>query len=262
MKKCYFKYIFFIKILCYPIFIFSQNLPPDDIPKKDLFGRKTVLLSHPWSGSIWTAYSLGILTNRLCLQHGVNYNLDYDKNKVFIHKTHNLSGDIYSKKQPDYYSSERDYLILIVRNYKEILFRQAKSFESLLFHMENSKKKPWFQWYLQPLKDFDHWDSSRKILIYYEDLLQNPKKIFKELLSFLNEGDTFLDEFLLHINEHKNACLNIRKNHGWEKIYSQGNDIFFHSKKFTKQQREKIDQLMELLFPYYFKKYLLRYVEK
>ena len=253
---------FIISILFFPPFLQSHPFPPKNIPVEDNLGRKTFFLSYPRSGTHWFMYSLTFLTNRLCLDN--RFHLDIDSQKPYIHQTHNLDSykNLYSS--PNYFNSQKDILILIIRNYKEAMLRNFpnSTFNGILNHIKNPSSYPIGFRYFTNLKYFDLWNPQNRFLIYYEDLLEQPEKVFSDLLKFLKEENSSLKEFIFHLKNHKEYCISVYNSKSFGPAYSKGTDLFYHSKKLTKQQRTTIDNTIKKHYPEYFKKYLRRYEEK
>lgn len=223
---------------------------------------RTFLLSYPRSGNTWTRYCIEYITqrpsfNRFNFKHDINFPLGWladfpiDINKSPIEKVH-FANELKSTGA----NNELDALILIVRNPKETLVRHLGKTVLMAAVQENKMPKN-LKIYFEALEIFDDWRSPKKMIIYYEDLLQAPESVLLEILAFLNESTDKLQEFLNDYANHKKKCLSLYKESA-----SAGNDLLFHSKSLSAQERTQIDMWAEKQFPILWEKYLKnRYAE-
>lgn len=227
--------------------------------KKD----RTFLLSFPRSGNTWLRYCIEYTTqrpsfNRFNLKHDVNFPLGWSANfpidiiKSPIEKVH-LAKELQRTQAND----QTDALILIVRNPKEALIRVAGKTVLMQAIMEATCPKN-LEIYFEALTIFDSWRSPKKMLVYYEDLLQNPQAVLESILAFLNETTECLPEFLANYQVHKKKCLSIYKVSA-----SGGDDLLYHSKSLSGEERKNIDYWVQKKVPALWDKYLgARYAEK
>ena len=136
----------------------------------------------------------------------------------------------------------QDALIFILRNPKEALIRHAGK-TALLEAAFNGVMPDNIKIYFEALYIFDSWKCPKKLIIYYEELLQNPKKVLLEILAFLGESDSKLEEFLAEYQTHKKKCLSLYK-----ASESGGNDPLYHSKSLCPLERNQIDLWIETQF--------------
>lgn len=224
--------------------------------------NRTFLLSYPRSGNTWTRYCIEFLTqrpsfNRFYFKHNINYPLGWladfplDINKPPIEKIH-----VINELKKTGANSEDDALILIVRNPKEALIRHAGK-TVLLDAVQKNQIAQNIKTYFEALQIFDEWVCKKKLIIYYEDLMQNPEAVLLEILDFLNESPQMLPGFLHDYQIHKKKCLSLYKASA-----SAGNDLLYHSKSLTREERLAIDNWIETEYPAYWQKYLkARYAE-
>lgn len=230
-------------------------------------------LSFPRSGTHWTLYCLSIL-----LEKNIIFDRGMSEVEPFMGKLGLLNnGNIYAAHNPkDLWikkdHNSRDYLILILRNYREAMLRNMndnaidviktikawKDFDWL----DKNKKLCYIQYrnsYINNIRCFDKWDEDKRILIYLEDLIDNPDKVLANVLSKFERdyNPDKLENFLQNIESHAQACLGIYSSQGGSK--SKGKDHLYHTKKIGNNYSKKIDKTMKENFPYYFNKYLKRY---
>ena len=111
--------------------------------------------------------------------------------------------------------------------------------------------------YLPNILFFDKWNSKTKFLIYYEELIKNPKIIFEELYKILKkEKNSVFINYFDEIKKHELACRQFYEIEGGSK---SNNDIYFHSKKISNFELEKFDLYIKKNYSEIFKKYLQRY---
>lgn len=223
---------------------------------------RTFLLSYPRSGNTWTRYCIEYNTqrpsfNRFNLKHNINSPLGWlagfpiDIAKSPIEKVH-FKRELEKTDAND----EQDALILIVRNPKEAFIRHAGK-TVLMDAVTTNTISQKLQIYFDALQIFDNWRSPKKILIYYEDLVQDLRGTLLKILVFLNEPADKLEEFLNDYQIHKKKCLSLYK-----VSESAGNDVLYHSKSLSIQERKQIDDWVKEQVPVLWDKYLKnRYVE-
>lgn len=220
--------------------------------KKD----RTFLLSFPRSGNTWLRYCIEYTTqrpsfNRFNLKHNVNFPLGWsadfpiDITKSPIEKVH-----ILKELQRTQANDKTDALILIVRNPKEALIRVAGKMVLMQAVMEDTCPKN-LEIYFDALTIFDSWRSQKKLLVYYEDLLQNSQAVLESIVAFLNETTERLPEFLANYQVHKKKCLLIYKVSA-----SGGDDLLYHSKSLSQEERKNIDHWVQKKVPALWEKYL------
>ena len=152
-------------------------------------GKRTFLLSYPRSGEIpgrgivWSISPEDHHMGDFDLNHHVNFPLglaaDFkiDLQKAPIEKVHQYD-DIKKAKG----NIDTDDLILIVRNPKEVLSADLGK-DKLLAMIRNKMNQNRIIDYFTHLNTFAAW-KGKKILIYYEDLVQNPKKTLGTAFEF------------------------------------------------------------------------------
>lgn len=255
------KFLFFI---AFPFLLISFLFSKD---------HEILFLSTPHSGTHWGLYCLcnllekQVIFNRGPVQVDIFKNRFIDHKNGFIYAAHNPK-DLWIKKDGD----KEDILILILRNYKECLVRIYKTAPSVINQIKAEANFKWLDkyknlaliqahdHYFNNLRCYDVWNPSKRFLIYYEDLLENPEKVLYDLTVFFNLEEKTLDKFLQNLNFHIKTSLgifNAKKKLGGSQ--SKGKDILYHSKKIGRKNCILIDSQVKSLFPNYFEKYLKRY---
>ncbi|MDX8430962.1 MAG: hypothetical protein SNF33_04065 [Candidatus Algichlamydia australiensis] len=222
-----------------------------------------LVLSEPRSGVNWLMSCLQFLTRKpLCpihfrYSHPMNNRLgvDLDEKKPPFIRSHEIKVFLPVCK-------EKNRLILVFRNYKETTIRECGDSASRFSRAVQQKKL--FHELAAKLNFFDRWPEENRHLVYYEDLLLKPKDVLQNLLVFLEEEDSLLEEFIENIQEYKRQCLSSydKQVPGGSKSISKGKSLDFHSKKVPKKLLYQADGLFQSQYPYLWKKYLSRYKER
>ncbi len=142
-------------------------------------------------------------------------------------------------------------LVVVVRNYKECIIRNRYDQEAGGFNFSEDHR-----FYLEPLRLYHHFEG-RKLLFYYEDLIQLPHEPIFGLASLLGLSDEKRDHFLAHYEAHFQKSLK-----GYpSRSRSGGNKKIFHSQRLTPEQRREWDREMRETAPEIYDRYLSRYAE-
>ncbi len=249
--------IFFMAI---SLFIFSISTIFSDI--KD---EPVLLLSYPRSGNTWTRYCIEYITKRPTGE--IPYLFPIDLNSNHMNSPINNSFDLgvdYKKfpviKLHSYNSlgSKIDfkYLVIIVRDYKECIMRQHSSYNLAIADLEFPHN-----WYIDALKIYDNWDKDKRLLLYYEDLMNDPFYVYNQIANFFGEGKETIENFINEEAEHKANGIWLYSRYEMFSA-SKGTDIHFHAKKLTPEQIYELDSLCKNLYPEIFDLYLRRYESK
>ena len=171
-------------------------------------------------------------SHRTILSH-VNRDANY-----MLHKAHDPKNVRNAKR-----------LILILRNPKECVVRHTGSFN------EGDIEK-----YMDLIIFFEKFKGD-KLLLYYEDLLSNPKIEVEKLLDFLNIKKTKIKRFSKKYDYIFNESIKVynnRNNRPNSKSKTSGLSLIHHSKSLRKEDLELYDSLINLSFSRY-KSYVERY---
>jgi len=157
-------------------------------------------------------------------------------------------------------------LILAVRNYKEFIPRHFEQDiitlnEDITAFLESNPAAAGksLNHFIDNLEYFDVFEGE-KLLIYYEDIIENFDESMIKLYEFLElENDEYLNDLIKNKDSHLNRGVKLYD----ERIgsRSKGNDILFHSKNFSVEQLKEFDRFYRSEHPIIFEKYLKRYKE-
>jgi len=222
------------------------------------------ILSEPRSGINWLRWCLISLTKKPIYGHTFIDKPErkalfgqLDETKDPFVRTHSV--EALRKTDPT-----RNRLILIYRNYKENTIRRCRDRAAQYKKMLDEGKL--FDRQAEKLRLYDEWPEENRYLVYYEDLMENPRETLEGALDFLNESDERLGDFLENLDQHKADCLAayeyVTKKCGLGGPISKGKSVDYHSKKIPKELLLQADALFEAKYPYLWKKYLTRYTTK
>lgn len=150
-------------------------------------------------------------------------------------------------------------LLFILRDYKEVMVRNSLNNKKLndLFHDE-----PKFDLYIDNLRVYDQWDSSNRLLIFYEDLITCPAEEMAKIILFFDEPipDCFTPAFLKEINEAVLSYYDKRYQQSGGS-HSKGSNLKYHTKDIQPAILKTIDEHIATQYPALWSKYLSRYKE-
>lgn len=235
-------------------FIFVSQLFADD--------ERTIMLSFYRCGSHWLGYCLYELTEN----YDLNFNREFGDTPLFSdsrkpmtsknsHGIKFLRGhrirDI-EKRDHIKIDKKNDRLILILRNYKECYKREANRIKMCSLHFFHQNPL-----YFDDLDIYHHWPKENRYLVYYEDLIENPRETLEGVLSFLGESGNNLDPFVNNIESHKKIMLDAYS-HRWGSA-SKGEDLHFHEKQTDPADLIQMDDHVKTTYPHLLP-YLQRYL--
>lgn len=214
-----------------------------------------VLFSYPRSGNTWLRYMIEVLTGRPSLgnpaspvddppiytrMEGLPVDPDAVPSAVKRHELdHMEAGD------------EQKPLIVAVRNYKECVIRHRYHLQerNQPFTLERESRL-----YVAPLAYFDDYER-RKLLLYYEDLLEQPVLAITSLAQFLEIPEHTCIDFLDRYDEHRARSIQYYPSH------TQGEKTIYHALRLSPAERRAWDRQFRLLNPTIYDRYLTRYRE-
>lgn len=255
---------FFLGIL-FAIFTLNTSLYGKENPK-------IYLLRAPRSGSHWFFYCSHFLFHK-------NIHIE-DATPLYHHHYYNSSNEekIISAHNPydlclDRESPHRDLLILLVRNYRECLLRNYENaknvkeeilYQASLNHLSDNRE--WVlhlrkNHFFHNLRVYDMWNREKRLIVYYEDLLQAPEKTLLEIAAFIGatNKEQEVKDFVDYLEEHMEKSLETYANMGY-KSQTRGQSFLYHTYRIGMEKSREIDQLVLRYFPHFTEKYLTRYL--
>ena len=255
-------------------------------------GSVTCLLSYPRSGNSLLRYLIEFVTKRPTLSFQrtndkINLPLGLCLHELHIDMLAKPMWKVHACKkitdQP-YYSAENTRIILVIRNYKENVFRESQVWSLSLFDKEGNLNETHlraiFSWYciqnrmckydpdyqqygntgthlyFDNIEFFDQLPKENKLLIYYEDLIHETEKEIYRISDFFGCSYEHIPVLMKDYGKYKNRILAFypeNKTSGTEKIH--------YSKKYSEEQKKQIDDYVKRHYPDLWQKYLQRYKE-
>jgi len=212
--------------------------------------RNAILLSYPRCGNSWLRFCVEFLSQRKTTPNSPNaqkfresVGLEFDTEKFLMFKYHGWR---------DVKEDLSDSIILLLRNYKECIPRHCRRIEDdATSHGETHPLK--FS-YIDNLLYFERSSFKNKHVVYYEDLIVQPMVVLRDLLNFLDVDDGRLLEFFERYDEIKDKSIE-----AYSESQTQGKEVLVHSKKFSREEILKFDELVKAQSPECYEKYLIRY---
>lgn len=214
--------------------------------KQKIRERKTYLLSFPRSGNTWVRYCIAHIINPI-VAGSRQKTVDLSGSDKVLLKVHHINNDRAQKTKKSH------KLILLVRNPYEAIVRTMNK-KNIGLTKRRSRK------YFNCLEMYNDWEAD-KILIYYEDLILNPKKTLKKILKFLNISSRNLDDFISSYEFHQKRSLKY-----YHKVAERGrtegdaNKLNYHSKLTHKDNLSEVKRLVNCEYKDLSIKYLKRYM--
>lgn len=262
MVECSFR-----KIAFYLIFLsisFSDCLFADE--------PNVVFLSGARTGTHWTLYCLHHVTENYDVHYPELFWVDEDKEELerreslprkfhHVHFAYTLGKNLYN--------SSKDFLIVVVRNYKEYFLRHCYDAQEVYKISDASlclksdqidnvfAKADILSYLFYNLYLYDKWPEERRHIVYYEDLMQDPEATLDSLLEFLGEDTSKLRDFMQTFDEHKAFALS--RYHKERGSVTKGTDLEYHSKQISVDTLKSIDEHVKKNWGDVWEKYLSRY---
>lgn len=266
------KFIFFVFITAS---IFGSEVPVFS----EIWKSKDVVffLSTPKSGSNWIAGSLSAITRKPISWLDWKYRVFNPSSAHRNHPSYNRLGLPLVSDQPLLYRAHYEFdqlmqvrsamnkLIFVTRNPKELLFKEF----SILFPSSGTPSeqfiKKFLDTYLQAFQVYESWFPDNRALVFYEDFIFQKETMLLQLLEFMNEEPTYLDDFMENIEEYTSKLLasytkqHQRKAGGASSV--DGPKTIYHSKEAAPEILVYIDEYIRNMAPQIWEKYLKRFEE-
>ncbi|MEQ9231304.1 MAG: sulfotransferase domain-containing protein [Cyclobacteriaceae bacterium] len=223
-------------------------------PRKNLIYGKgyyhlPVLVTFPRSGTNWIRYIIESMTGqptpgKVRLHSGKDYAVDRAHSAM-------RNGLRYKK------------MILVLRDYRECLIRHHlelfKEIGDVKLFMENDVVTSRPAWYLQNVHVF-HQFQGEKLLMYYEDLLENPEVQIKKLGHFLGAKEANIQSFVGDLkNQQSRSIDSYHSSHHSVTAGDTSKKNFHADSHLTKQEQLAFDNYFRNKSPELWDAYLARY---
>jgi hypothetical protein len=232
-------------------------------------------LSTKRSGSNWVSGSLAAITRkpiswvhwqRRCFDPNdlCRKNLSYNRLELplvseipLLYRTHRVLFEL--TQVP----SEQNKLIFVTRNPKELLFREFFLKFPSLDRPDSTFVETFLQPYLSNFEFYDSWSTENRRLVFYEDFIEQEDEILLQLLHFMGEDPTYLDDFQMNKQEYMSRLLDTyRQQHthnlGGASVMGKPNAIHY-TKDVSPEVLKEIDEYIKSASPAIWEKYLQRF---
>lgn len=163
-----------------------------------------ILLSYPRSANSWIRYFVEVVTGLPSSQGTFTDSASNNpKSDALVHKSVAKPAAILKRHRFDFewdhWEIERDFLLVLVRDYRECIIRNIYKNCSKAEYQRRAVDK-----YMHVIESYHNW-SGPKLLTYYEDLITNPakelNKISKHFGLDVNKTKLFINDLPEHIRK-------------------------------------------------------------
>lgn len=218
--------------------------------------KTVVILSYPKSGNTWLRYIIEAVTGRPSLGspsglsedlpiytrvEGLEVDPDAVPSAVKRHWVRHINEE--DRQRP---------LIVAVRNYKECFIRNRRFLVEdlkIAFEVEVEGRL-----YMEDLAYYTDY-AGPKLLLFYEDLIDEPVNAITSLMRFLEVPDEDCSRFLERYEEHRDRSL------GAYPSQTLGKAKIHHARSLSHSERRAWDRQVRGLNPALYDRYLTRYRE-
>lgn len=208
-----------------------------------------LLASYSRSGTNLLRYIIESISGRptpgqVRVYHGINFIIDR------AHKAYPVM-DRYPK------------VILLLRDYRECLLRHNEGLWMKLQNVESFLQDTTdFQqpnWYIENLAAFDKF-ARPKLLIYYEQLLDDPKPLIRKLAAFLECDPVMAENFIGNMDTYFQNSIGEYTRRGHKSATQGKKDFRYHARKhLTLEQQKQFDVFYASRYPELYRCYLEQY---
>lgn len=159
-------------------------------------GLLTAITRKPISWFYWGNSTLNPLSAR---RKHISYNrlgLDLISEYPLLYRTH------YHHDELKGIPTEKNKLIFVLRNPKELIYRQFFLQGTSLPDPNPEFIAEFLKKYLNIVKAYDSWCSKTRMIVYYEDFIAHEDETVLQILQFMEEPPVFLDDYLNNKQEY------------------------------------------------------------
>jgi len=257
----------------------SLSLNASEIPNfADLSQTENAILflSTPRSGSNWISGCLSAITRKpiswlhwkrtffqSIRRHDPSYNrlkLHLVTGKPLLYRTH------YEFDELMQIPSDRNKLIFVTRNPKELIFRAfflsspGMDFPSTQFLDE------FLIDYLPPFEIYDKWADENRFLVFYEDFIENDDSILLDLIVFMKEEPCYWEDFSSNKQSYFSRLIKSyqrqhKENLGGASSSKSGPQAIYYTQYVSADVLKEIDEYIQKKSPLIWEKYLKRFAD-
>lgn len=220
-------------------------------------GCLSVITRKPIS---WFAWGEDILDPSSKYRNHISYNrlgLTLVSDTPLLYRTH------YQFDELMQVPSETNKLIFVTRNPKELIYRKFFLQASPLENPDAEFVEEFFIRYLKAFDVFEAWDPNNRMLVFYEDFIAHDNEILLQLLKFMEEPTTFLEDFIINKQEYFRRLLESyaqqhKRNFGGASSKNGPKEIYYTNNASPETLRF-IDEYLRKKAPKIWIKYLKRF---
>ncbi len=217
-----------------------------------------VLFSYERSGNTWVRYIAEVLTGRETIgapESGTDLPMHRRIPQISVRP--DLPPVALKRHGFEHFEPDDVFrpLIVLVRNYKESITRVRKQREKLGWSFNLAKE---CRRYVDVIRHFDAF-AGEKILIYYEDLMQETAASIGRFGDFLGASSSKVSTFVDYLDMHRARSL--RHYDERSGSHTRGEKLIHHSLEIDGNGRCEFDRCVQRLHPGLFEKYLKSYEE-
>ena len=213
--------------------------------------NKPLLVSYSRSGTNWIRYFIEATTNTAT----PGETRLIEGNKYYIDRAHAGYKNMHKYNK----------VLFLVRNYKECIVRHhgieniRDNYSTIKQFLNDKNITQPANWYVKNIDQFEKFEKE-KLIIYYEDLIQTPSVILKQIGEFLNIEESKVAIFIENIDYHKANSIKAYtlKSHKSE-TQGKASALTFHSDKLNKDEIDQFDTYFRDWNNGLYAKHLLRY---
>ena len=172
-----------------------------------------------------------------------------------------------------FYDPATTKLIILVRNYKELVFRYQRYKKISMFNTDGTINEVNVQMafdhftdknakdmYFANIELYDIIPKENRLLIYYEDLMEQSERVIYDVARFFNVAYQQADAMIVHLPDCRKNILSFYNVH--QTSLSHAQDVRYYSKKESYERCALIDEWVKKHNPYVWQKYLVHYEER
>jgi len=220
------------------------------------------MLAYPRSGNNWVTYCLEEMASIKTIGCSPDYTCPCTRRKhrkdIIVARSHG-----HRQHELDTIAASNAGLILLLRNYKECIVRHtgSETLDPVRQQMQDAAPVADNTDYIHILRFYDEYEGPR-LLIYYEDLITNPRPELEKLLRFVGSfEDRTLDKFMDDWQKNQARSIKNYSSISYSATKGDAKTLRFHSSKFSREELSELDNWVEQEHPGLFDRYLSRYRE-
>ena len=213
-----------------------------------------VLLSYPRAANSWVRYFVEVVTGLPSSQGTYTDSTSNNpKSDALVHKSMAKPAVIIKRHRFDFewdkWDENRDTLLVLVRDYKECIIRNNDALCNQPKYQKQSAEA-----YMHVIKTYHDWKGP-KLMVFYEDLLIEPKRELARIAKHLELDGTKAQLFYDDLSQHKTRSIQLY--HPGSATQGTAHKLHFHSRR-KSQAAQKISVLVAGYPPYLYD-YVKRY---